>query len=77
MSCRGIYDCFLSRQRTCEAPYYFETPTFIYFQVYVIIIQLINLFFMGFTVKNIHETFKYKEQMMYVNKYPCFNFLNV
>ena len=74
MSYRGKYNCFLGREKTRETPYYFETPTFIYFQVYVIIIQLINLFLMGFTVKKIHETFKHKEQMMYVNKNPCFNF---
>ena len=64
--CRGIYSCFLGSQKTSETPYYFETPIFIYFQVYMIIILIMNIFYMGYTVKKIHEMLKHQEQMMYV-----------
>jgi len=63
VSCRGIYGCFLGRERTDEIPYYFEEPTFIYFQVYVIILMIGNIFYMGYTGKTIHKIFKNKEKM--------------
>ena len=43
---------------------FFETPTFIYFQLYVVIIHILNIVFMAFTVKTIHETFKNKKELM-------------
>ena len=46
---------------------FFETPTFIYFQLYVVIIHILNIVFMTFTVKTIHETFKNRKQLMCVN----------
>ena len=33
----------------------------------MIIIELMNIFYIGFTVKKIHETFQNKEQMRHVN----------
>ena len=68
---RGIWDCFLSKERKWrrgnETMNFFETPTFIYFQLYVVIIHLLNIVFMAFTVKTIHETFKNRIQLMCVN----------
>ena len=68
---RGIWDCFLSKERKWrrgnETMNFFETPTFIYFQLYVVIIHILNIVFMTFTVKTIHETFKNRKQLMCVN----------
>ena len=74
MSCRGIYgpDCFLGWDLDLGwEPYYFETPTFIYFQVFQVIVELMNIFFIGYTVKKIHETFKNKDQLRYGNIVLC------
>ena len=41
----GRYHCFLGQAETC-APNYFTHPVFIYFQSFLIIIQIVNTFFL-------------------------------
>ena len=46
----GIYACFLGSVITLEKQNYLGRPDFLYFQVFQLILQLLNTFFLGHTI---------------------------
>ena len=59
----GIYSCFLGAIKTASHQIYFGRPEFIYFQSFLLLIQISNLIFLGFTVKYLVEGFRNKAKL--------------
>ena len=68
----GVYECFLGYDPFIRDSYFVQTPGFIYFQVYLIILQFANIFFLSCTVRSIHETFRNKKQLRRVSTFLYF-----
>jgi len=59
----GIYSCFLGAIKTASHQIYFGRPEFIYFQSFLLLIQISNLIFLGLTVKYLLEGFRNKAKL--------------
>ena len=51
----GRYSCFLGAVKTGEHQSYFGRPEFIYFQVFLVILQVSNMVFLGITIKFLYQ----------------------
>lgn len=58
----GVHRCFLGHSPDMTI-YYLQTPSVLYFQVYLFILQIANIFFLSSTISTIHQTFKNKEKL--------------
>ena len=58
----GVYGCFLGHSADMTL-YYLQTPPVIYFQVYLFILQIANIFFLSSTIRIIHQNFKHREKL--------------
>ena len=59
----GTYQCFPGYSITEERPSFFATPEFLYFELYLLIINIANLFFFGSAIKAIRAAYINREQL--------------
>ena len=57
----GVYKCFLSNGRLSHE--YFTHPIFLYFQLYLMIIQAANMFFLVSTLVTVRRLFRNQDKM--------------
>ena len=60
----GIYACSLGNKRTRleEQPSYFQSPHFVYFQMFVILILITNIILFSLTFSRINDVFRNKKK---------------
>lgn len=58
----GIYKCFLSNGFHGKGKSYFTQPIFLYMQMYMLMIQIANTFFLISTMRTVNELFKAKKK---------------
>ena len=54
----GVYSCNLGAVKTSEVQSYFGRPEFIYFQVFIMILQIFNMIFLGITISTLLKGWK-------------------
>ena len=59
----GVYKCFLSSGHLGEGKSYFTQPIFLYFQLYLMIIQAANMFFLVSTLVTVRRLFRNQDKM--------------
>ena len=60
----GMYSCFLGAVATPSTPQsYFGRPEFIYYHVFIMLLQIANMFFLGITVHSIYKGWKNEAKM--------------
>ena len=60
----GKYGCFLGAVVTAEHQSFFGRPEFIYFYVFLLILQLFNTFFLGHTLWFLNEGWKNQKKLI-------------
>ena len=59
----GVYKCFLSNGHLGYKKSYFTQPIFLYFQLYLMIIQAANMFFLVSTLVTVRRLFRNQDKM--------------
>ena len=60
----GVYSCFLGAVKTPEEQSYFGQPEFLYFQVFIMILQIANMIFLGITINTLLKGWKNQAQLL-------------
>jgi len=60
----GKYSCFLGSVRTPYAKSYFGSPQFIYFQVFIMILQISNMIFLTITISSLYKGWQNQERLL-------------
>ena len=60
----GKYSCFLGAVKTSYAQSYLGRPEFIYFQSFLMILQIANMFFLGVTIHSLYKGWKNQAKLL-------------